>query len=141
MENTTLFSSSYPLNILIADPDPETHLTTKNLLCQLGYQPEMAASCREVQSKTSAKAYDVILVDIRMLEEEGIPAVTGLYGQNKRPLIVSMTGNARLNFKQVCLQVKTDHSITRPVDLNELSLQLQAYSVLMGKCRPHYPRT
>jgi DNA-binding response OmpR family regulator len=74
-------------------------------------------------------------VDIQWLEMEGNPAVTGLYRQNKRPLIVSMTGNARLNFKQVCLKVETDHFITRPVDLNELSLQLRAYCVLMGKCR------
>lgn len=135
MENTTLFSTSYPLSILIADPNPEAHLTTKNLLCQLGYQPEEAASRQEVQNKTSTKAYDVILVDIQMLEREGIPAVTGLYRQNKRPLIISMTNNARLNFKQVCLKVETDHSITKPVDLNELSLQLKACSLLMGKCR------
>jgi len=153
MENTALFSTSYPLSILIADPNPEAHITTKDLLCQLGYQPEVAASRQEVQNKTSTKAYDVILVDIQLLEMEGIPAVAGLYRQNKRPLIVSMTGNARLNFKQVCLKEETDHFITKPVDLNELSLQLRAYCVLMGKCRvgpstglspkaaPHYPRT
>ena len=136
MENTTLFSTSYPLSILIADPNPEAHLTTKGLLCQLGYQPEVAASRQEVQNKTRTKAYDVILVDIQMLEMEGIPTVTGLYRQNKRPLIVSMTGsNATLNFKQVCLKAETDHFITRPVDLSELSLQLKAYSLLMGKCR------
>jgi CheY-like chemotaxis protein len=135
MENTTLFSTSYPLSILIADPNPEAHVTTKDLLCQLGYQPELAASRQEIQNKTSTKAYDVILVDLQILEAEGIPAVAGLYRQNKRPLIVSMTGHARLNFKQVCLTVGTDHSITRPVDLNELSLQLRAYCVLTGNCR------
>ena len=141
MENTALFSTSYPLSILIADSNPEAHLTTKNLLCQLGYQPEMAVSRQEVQNKTSTKAYDVILVDIQMLEMEGMPAVTGLFRQNKRPLIVSMTGsNARLNFKQVCLKVETDHSITKPVDMNELSLQLKAYSLLMGKCRISGPK-
>ncbi len=141
MENTTLFSSSYPLSILLADSNPETHLTTKKLLCQLGYQPEVAASRQEVQNKTSTKAYDVILVDIQMLEVEGVPTVTGLYRQNKRPLIISMTSNARLNFKQVCLKGETDHSIAKPVDLNELSLQLKACSVLMGRCRPVYPLT
>ena len=135
MENTTLFSTSYPLSILIADSNQGENITTKNLLCQLGYQPEVAASRQEVQNKTSTKAYDVILVDIHMLEMEGIPAVTGLYRQNRRPLIVSMTGNARLDFKQVCLKVGTDHSITTPVDLDELSLQLKAYSVLTGNCR------
>jgi DNA-binding response OmpR family regulator len=135
MENTTLFSASYPLAILIADPHPETHLTTKNLLCQLGYQPEVAASRQEVQNKTSTKAYDVIMVDMELLEVEGIPAVTGVYRKNKRPLIISMTSDAKLNFKQVCLKIKTDHFIMRPVDLNELSLQLKAYSLLMGKCR------
>ena len=141
MENTTLFSTSYPLSILIADPNPEVHYTTKKLLCQLGYVPELAASRQEVQNKTSTKAYDVILVDLIMLEMEGIPVVTGLYRKNKRPLIISMTGNARLNFKQVCLQGEMDHSITRPVDLNELSLQLKAYSLLTGNCHAHYPRT
>jgi DNA-binding response OmpR family regulator len=139
MENKALFSASYPLNILLADPNPEAHHTTKNLLCQLGYQPEVATSRQEVQNKASTKAYDIILVDIQMLEEEGVPTVTGLYRQNKRPLIISMTGNTRLNFKQVCLRRETDHSITKPVDLNELSLQLKACSVLMGRCRPVYP--
>lgn len=135
MENTALFSTFYPLSILIADPNPEVHHNTKNLLCELGYRPELASSRQEVQNKTSTKAYDVILVDLIMLEMEGIPVVTGLYRQNRRPLIISMTANAKLNFKQVCLQGEMDYFITRPVDLNELSLQLKAYSLLRGNCR------
>ena len=108
---------------------------TKNLLCQLGYQPDVAASRQEVLKKTSAKPYDVILVDIQMLEREGIPAVSHPDLQHKRPLFISMTSDTRLNFKQICLQTEMDHSITKPVDLNELSLQLKACYLLIGKCR------
>jgi CheY-like chemotaxis protein len=153
MDTTKLFSKDYPLSILVAENDPDDRTTTQNMLNSLGYQPEVAVDDQQILRMTSKKDYDVILIDIRMPGMKGILAAH-LGGQgDRRPLIVSMTGsNASLNFKQICLKVETDHFITRPVDLNELSLQLQAYCVLMGKCciippaaaskaGPHYPRT
>jgi len=132
--DTTILSKDYPLSILIAENDPDDRTTTRNMLCRLGYQPEMAVDDQQILWMTSKKDYDVILIDIRMPGVETILAAHLGGPSDRRPLIVSMTGNARLNFKQVCLKGETDHSITKPVDLSELSLQLKAYCVLMGKC-------
>ena len=141
VNKTILFSKNYPLSILVAENDSDDQVLTRNMLRSLGYQPELAADDQQLLRMAGKKDYDVILIDIRMPGVETIlNAHLGGPG-DKRPLIVSMTDDAGLNFKQVCLKVETDDSITRPVDLNELSLQLQAYCVLTGKCHAHYPRT
>ena len=135
MENAAKFSNYYPLNILIAENNPVAQATTKGILTELGYQPEEATNGQEVLNMTSRKAYDVILMDIHMPEVEGMLGDWLSAGQARRPLIIAMTNKTKLGFRQVCLQVEMDHSINKPVDPKELSLQLKACSILAGNCR------
>ena len=135
MENAAKFSNDYPLNILIAENNPVAQETTKSMLTELGYQPEVATNGQEVLTMTSGKTYDVILMDIHMPEVERM-LVNGLCAEKqRRPLIIAMTNKTKLEFRQVCLQVEMDHYINQPVDPKELSLQLKACSVLAGNCR------
>lgn len=130
-----IFSRDYPLNILIAENNPDARAATKNILTGLGYQPAVATSSKELLHLTRTGSYDVILMDIHMPEVEDMLA-TSLSGKTKkRPLIIGMTGNARPGFKQICLQAEMDHSIRRPVDPKELLLQLKACAVLSGNCQ------
>jgi CheY-like chemotaxis protein len=135
MENSTKFSKAYPLNILIAESNPDPRFSTQDILIQLGYRPEVAKTSEEMLNMTSQKSYDVVLMDTRMPEAEDVLASrlsdTGI----RKPIFIAMTMSGRSNLRELHLQEGMDHSINKPVDPAELSLQLMACSVLTGNRR------
>jgi len=130
-----IFSKDYPLNILIAENNPDARASTTTIITELGYQPRVAGSTEEVLHLTCTESYDVILMDIHMPAVEDMLATRLSDRKDGRPLIIGITGNARPGFKQICLQAGMDHHIRRPVDPQELKLQLKACSVLSGNRR------
>jgi CheY-like chemotaxis protein len=135
MENSISFASAYPLNILIAEPFQDSKSSAQDILIQLGYRPEMATSTREMLKMTSQKFYDVVLMDIRMPEAEDIVTSCMTDYDGRRPIFIAMTMSGRNNFREIHLSEGMDHSIDKPVDRDELTLQLKACSVLTGNCR------
>jgi CheY-like chemotaxis protein len=135
MENAIKFSKTYPLNILVAELNPDPRLSTQDILVQLGYRPEIAKTCQEMLNMTSQKSYDVVLMDTRMPEAEDALASRLSDTGTRRPIFIAMTMSGRSNLREIHLQEGMDHSIGKPVDLAELSLQLMACSVLTGTRR------
>jgi two-component system, sensor histidine kinase and response regulator len=137
MENSVKFSNAYPLNILIAESNPDPRFSTQDILIQLGYRPEIAKTSREMLNMTSEKSYDVVLMDTRMPEAEDVLAFRLSDTGSRRPIFIAMTMSGQADFREMFLQEGMDHSISKPVDLAELSLQLMACSVLSGNRRIH----
>jgi CheY-like chemotaxis protein len=135
MENSTKFSRAYPLNILIAELNPDPPSSTQDILVQLGYRPEIAKTSQEMLNMTSQKSYDVVLMDTRMPEVEDVLASRLGDTGTRRPIFIAMTMSGRSNLREIHLQEGMDHSINKPVDPDELSLQLKACSVLTGSRR------
>jgi CheY-like chemotaxis protein len=135
MENSNSFSNAYPLNILIAEPFQDSMSSAQDILIQLGYRPELATTSREMLNMTSQKFYDVVLMDIRMPEGEDIFASCVTDPDGRRPIFIAMTMSGRNNFREIHLSEGMDHSIDKPVDRDELTLQLMACTVLRGNRR------
>lgn len=138
MEKPLKFSQNYPLNILIAEPRQDARFSAHAALVELGYRPEIATTSKELLKMTSKKSYDVVLMDIQLPEAEDILASrrsdrsdTG----NRRPILIAMTMSGQADFREMWLESGMDHSIAKPVDPEELSLQLMACSVLTGSRR------
>jgi CheY-like chemotaxis protein len=135
MENQINFSSAYPLAILVAEPVHDSVSATHDILIQMGYRPEIASTSQEMLALTSQKSYDVVLMDVRMPEAENVVASCVSDSDDRRPIFIAMTSGGRNNFKEIHLSEEMDHSISKPVDRDELSLQLMACSVLTGNRR------
>jgi CheY-like chemotaxis protein len=135
MENSIKFSTAYPLSILIAEPYHDSRSTAHDILLQLGYQPELATTSREMLSMTSQKWYDVVLMDTRMPEAEDVLSSCLTETDSRRPIFIAMTLIGRTNLKEMYLREGMDHAISKPVDRDELTLQLKACSVLTGNRR------
>jgi CheY-like chemotaxis protein len=145
MDNQITLSKEYPLNILIAESNHDSRLSAKDILIQLGYRPEIATTGQELLKMTSSNSYDVVLMDIRMPEAEGLltsqrtdTTDTGC----RRPILIAMTpsrpampATGQADFREMYLQEGMDHSISKPVDPAELTLQLMACSLLTGTRR------
>jgi CheY-like chemotaxis protein len=135
MENSIKFSTAYPLNILIAEPHHETGSSAHDVLTQLGYRPEIATTSLEMLRMSTQKSYDVILMDIRMPDAESALASRMNNTDSRRPIFIAMTLSGRANFREMYLSEGMDHSISKPIDPAELSLQLIACSLLTGNRR------
>jgi CheY-like chemotaxis protein len=134
METIDAFASAYPLNVLIADDDATRRAMTKQQLIQLGYKPDEAATDSEVLHMAGAQQYDVILMDVHIPGLEEIldirrPETT------TRPIFIAVSSAAASTFMDVSLRTRLDSVITRPMDRQELLLQLKACSLLAGRCR------
>lgn len=132
MENPIKFSNAYPLNILIAESDADPRFSAHDILLQLGYRPELATTSEEMFDLTSKKSYDVVMMDIRMPEAESVLASRLTATNSRRPIFIAMTMGGQADFREIYLQEGMDHSISKPVDRDELTLQLMACSVLTG---------
>jgi DNA-binding response OmpR family regulator len=135
MENLHYFSETYPLSILIAEPNHDTRLSAKDVLTQLGYRPEVVTTGQDLLRLTSNHSYDVVLMDIGIPEAEGILASQLGDTHTRRPILIAMTAAGQTDFREMYLRDGMDHSITKPFDLDELSLQLKACSLLTGTRR------
>ena len=135
MKNQIILSKEYPLNILIAESNHDYRLSAKDILTQLGYQPEIATTGQELLNMTSSNSYDVVLMDIRMPEAEGLLTAQRTDTGGRRPILIAMTATGQADFREIFLQEGMDHSISKPVDPAELTLQLMACSLLTGTRR------
>lgn len=133
MENA-IFSKNYPLTILVAEYSQDATTSAKNILVQLGYQPEVATSGQEMLAMTRKKKYDVVMADVQIPGLDRI--LTSKAGaRSRRPIFIGMTVSDPAETGEFYLRPGMDHAISKPVDPAELSLQLQACSVLSGTRR------
>jgi CheY-like chemotaxis protein len=71
-------------------------------------------------------------MDTRMPDAESALATRINDTDSRRPIFIAMTMSGRANFRETYLSEGMDHSISKPVDPAELSLQLMACSLLTG---------
>lgn len=68
-------------------------------------------------------------MDIMMPDMDGyetIAAIRALPGNNRLPLI-AVTAKAMVGDREKCLEAGADNYISKPIDVDELLLQLQQY--------------
>jgi CheY-like chemotaxis protein len=134
----SLLSTDYPLAILIGDDDPGSLARTREILNQLGYQPETATSGKAVLEMIGEKEYDLVLMELHMQDSDSYGAMELLRVRREAPPLVIGTGvsdETQTGFHIACLREGMDHYISKPLILKELALQLKACSVLTGRRR------
>jgi signal transduction histidine kinase/ActR/RegA family two-component response regulator len=121
----------HPLRILVAE---DNHLNQKMLLEMLkkmGYRADAVADGREVLQALERQPYDLIFMDIRMPEMDGIAATREICRRwpNACPKIVAITAYALAGDKERCLNAGMDGYIAKPVQMGELAEVLKRYTL------------
>lgn len=133
METLDAFALAYPLEILVADQDNTDRSAVLELLSELGYRPDEASNDTDILRKAETKHYDVILINVRIPNAEGVFRLSGSE-TSERPIFIGISAATPYSFKDAALKARMDSCITSPLDRQELLLQLKACSVLMGNC-------
>jgi CheY-like chemotaxis protein len=115
------FASDYPLNILIVEDDIVNQKLIERILQKLGYITDTVSDGIHVLSSLIKKEYNVILMDVRMPEMDGLEATMNIRKmQIEQPYIIAMTANAMSNDKDECIQIGMNDYISKPMRMPEI---------------------
>jgi CheY-like chemotaxis protein len=115
-----------PLRILLAEDNISNQKVILALLKRLGYDAYAVANGKEALSALEAELYDVVFMDVRMPEMDGLEATRIIRKRwpDKGPKIVAITAYAMTGDRERCLEAGMDDYVSKPVRLQDLALVL-----------------
>ena len=123
MEEQSLLGPRFPIRILLAEDNPVNQKVGLKLLERNGYRADVAADGAEAIAALQRQPYDLILMDIRMPNIDGIQATRIIrenMGTYRQPVIVAMTAEAMLGDRERLINLGMDLYISKPVNPAEL---------------------
>ncbi|HNX60479.1 MAG TPA: response regulator [Spirochaetota bacterium] len=96
-----------------------------------GYEVEQAANGREAVESVKKNKYDLVILDIRMPEMDGIEALGKILSRDKKIPIIIYT--AYSNYKSNFMTWTADAYVTKSSDLSELKDKIKEILSTRGK--------
>lgn len=112
-----------PLRILAAEDNAINRSVLEGFLMSQGWSVDFAENGREAVDAAHARAYDVILMDMRMPVMDGLAAtraIRDLPTTASMTPIVALTANARPEDEAACLAAGMDGYVSKPIDARRL---------------------
>jgi signal transduction histidine kinase/CheY-like chemotaxis protein len=127
-EATAVMASHMPIKILLAEDNRINQQVALQMLGRLGYRADMAQNGLEVLQMLARQRYDVVLMDARMPEMDGVMATQRIRAslpEDAQPYIIAVTADAMDGDRERYLMAGMDDYISKPVQLGELRACLE----------------
>lgn len=121
-----------PISVLAVDDNPENLKLIRILLEDMGIQVTTAESGKEAIEAVRQKAFQLILMDIRMPNMNGVEASEAIrnleatYHRKKTP-IIALTAHALASEKKALLEAGINDYLSKPIGETELKNILQKW--------------
>ena len=114
--------------VLIVDDEPDTIELLGRRLTRRGYVILAAQSAEEGIAKALAEAPDIILMDIKMPQVDGLEATRQLkfHATTRSIPIITLTAHAMAEDRAIALAAGADDYESKPVDLPKLLAKMEA---------------
>ena len=124
-----VLAEQHPLRILVAEDIPSNQKALLEMLKRMGYRADAVADGKEVLQALEMRTYDLILMDIKMPEMDGIEATKEIRrrGSIDEPKIIAITAYALAGDREKCLAAGMDDYISKPIQKEELAKVLMKY--------------
>lgn len=125
------FAEAYPMSILVAEDVPQNQVVISTMLRSLGYIPVCVSDGSEVLSVLSLRSYDLIMMDLRMPEVDGLQATRAIRNRKVKAIsyeapieIIALTAHAVEGDRQQCLAAGMSDYLSKPIRLGNLQVGL-----------------
>ncbi len=120
-------SDQKPLSILVAEDNPSNQRVLVEMLKQFGYRADAVADGVEVLQALQIRPYDLVFMDIRMPEMDGLTATREIreLWPDDGPKVVAITAFAMDGDQEKCLEAGMDGYIAKPVKVDDLGMLLR----------------
>ncbi len=118
----------FPLRILLAEDNVVNQKVAQKMLARYGYRVDIAANGLEAIDAVERQPYDLVLMDVRMPEMDGVEATRYIrqhLATNTQPRIVAVTAEALDGDRERLLSVGMDDYLSKPIRPGELLQILQ----------------
>ena len=109
-----------PARILVVDDDENIRNTMSTILADEGYAVDLADTGSEAIRKTEAEAYNLVLIDIRLPDMEGVELLTKMKEMVPRTRKIMVTGYPSMQNAIAALNENADAYVVKPVDVEKL---------------------
>jgi len=119
------------LKVLVAEDNRTNQRVALRLLELLGYQADVVTSGREVIVALSRQRYDVILMDMRMPDMDGLDATRQIRQLSKHgdTWIIAMTANSMARDRKQCFAAGMNDYLRKPIKRDSLDQALQRAAI------------
>ena len=116
-----------PKRILIADDEPSIRSLLRDFLEEEGFQVAEAETGQQVVKALTEGGYDLIMMDVRMPEMDGLAVLKELHSKKVDVPIIVMTAHNSSNIAIQATQLGAYDYITKPFELEEVLLTINRY--------------
>jgi len=105
------------LRVLVAEDNPVNQTLAMAVLGRFGIQAELARDGNEALAAVRQKPFDIVLMDMRMPNLDGLEAtraIRALPDRQGRPWIIAVTANAFDQDRQQCLEAGMNDFLPKP---------------------------
>ncbi|AWI77322.1 hypothetical protein CEW83_20500 [Parazoarcus communis] len=109
-------------HVLLAEDNPVNREVALDLLSAVGLAVESVSTGRAVLERCRTSDFDLILMDMRMPEMDGLAATRALRAQtrNRHTPVVALTANVFEEDRRACFAAGMDDFVAKPVDPQDL---------------------
>jgi len=120
-------AASDAFSVLLAEDEPVNQLVARGLLEAVGCQVEVVADGASAVRRVRERAYDLVLMDMRMPEVDGPEAARRIRSLDlpQQPRIIALTANAFASDQRICLEAGMDEFIAKPLRLETVQRMVQ----------------
>jgi DNA-binding response OmpR family regulator len=114
------------MKVLLGEDDRLLGESLTEYLQSEGFITDWVYDPREVMDLLEVSRYDVIVLDLMMPHIGGEELIKAIREKDKETPILVLTAKQRLEDKRTCFELGADDYLTKPFEMEELTLRLKA---------------
>jgi two-component system, OmpR family, alkaline phosphatase synthesis response regulator PhoP len=123
--------------VLLVEDEPGLVITLTDRLTEEGYEVESAANGKTALERTSANAFDLILLDVMLPYSSGFDVCQDLRRRGINTPVLMLTAKSQVVDKVIGLKLGADDYMTKPFEMIELLARLEALLRRSGNADPY----